>query len=261
MAGRVITVTSGKGGVGKSTTTANLAMGLALAGSSVICIDGDVGLRNLDVILGLENRIVYDITHVIDGRCKLRQALVRDRRCAELHLLPAAQTRDKSAVSPEAMVWIAQQAAELVDYVLIDCPAGIEQGFWYSVAPADELIVVTNPELPAVRDADRVIGLLESDGHKNVRLIINRMRSGARGQDQLDRVTIVEMLGVDLLGVVPEDSGVTASSNRGEPVVLDPKSAAGQSFRAIARRLRGEDAPEAAPQALPLWKRLFARSR
>ncbi len=132
MAGRVITVTSGKGGVGKSTTTANLAMGLALAGSSVICIDGDVGLRNLDVILGLENRIVYDITHVIDGRCKLRQALVRDRRCAELHLLPAAQTRDKSAVSPEAMVWIAQQAAELVDYVLIDCPAGIEQGFWYS---------------------------------------------------------------------------------------------------------------------------------
>ncbi len=259
MAGKVITVTSGKGGVGKSTTTANLAMGLAMLGAQVICIDGDVGLRNLDVILGLENRIVYDITHVIDGRCKLRQALVRDKRFAELHLLPAAQTRDKSAVSPEAMVWIARQAAEQAEYVLIDCPAGIEHGFWYSVAPADILIVVTNPELPAVRDADRVIGLLESNGHKDTRLIINRVRSGMRAREQLDRATIVEMLDVPLLGMIPEDEGVTASSNRGEPVVLDPRSAAGQGFRAIARRLHSEE--HAAPvEPLPFWKRLFSRS-
>ena len=157
MSATVVTVTSGKGGVGKTTTTANLAVALAAGGQKVVCIDGDIGLRNLDVILGLENRIVYDLVDVVEGRCRLKQAMIRDKRLQELYLIPAAQTRDKNAVSPSDMVRLTDELREEFDWVLIDSPAGIERGFRNSIAPADNVLVVTNPEVSAVRDADRIL--------------------------------------------------------------------------------------------------------
>ena len=244
MAAKVITVTSGKGGVGKTTTTANLAVALAMDGSKVVCIDGDIGLRNLDVVLGLENRIVYDLVDVIEGRCRVRQAMIRDKRLPELFLIPAAQTRDKSAVSPSDMVRLCNELRNECDYILIDSPAGIERGFRNALAPADMVLVVTNPEVSAVRDADRIIGLIEAEEKGPARLIINRMNPAlVRRGDMLSSEDVLELLAVELIGVVPEDESVVVSTNRGQPVVLDGKTRAGLAFKDIARRLTGEKVP------------------
>lgn len=244
MSATVVTVTSGKGGVGKTTTTANLAVALAAGGQKVVCIDGDIGLRNLDVILGLENRIVYDLVDVVEGRCRLKQAMIRDKRMQELYLIPAAQTRDKNAVSPSDMVRLTDDLREEFDWILIDSPAGIERGFRNSVAPADTVLVVTNPEVSAVRDADRIIGLIESEEKGPAKLILNRLNNEmVKRGDMLAPDDVLELLAVELIGIVPEDDHVIVSSNRGQPVVLDPKTRAGTAFLNIARRLKGEDVP------------------
>jgi len=244
MAATVLTVTSGKGGVGKTTTTANLAVALASSGKKVICIDGDIGLRNLDVILGLENRIVYDLVDVVEGRCRLRQAMIRDKRLPELYLIPAAQTRDKNAVSPSDMVRLTDDLRAEFDWILIDSPAGIERGFRNAIAPADSALVVTNPEVSAVRDADRIIGLIEAEEKGPARLILNRLNMEmVRRGDMLSAEDVVELLAIQLIGIVPEDEGVTVSANRGQPVALDGKTRAGQAYKNIARRLNGENVP------------------
>jgi len=244
MAGKVITVTSGKGGVGKTTATANLGAALATTGQRVVCVDADIGLRNLDVVLGLENRIVYDLVDVIEGRCRLRQAMIRDKRLPELYLIPAAQTRDKSAVSPSDMVRLCEDLRSEADWILIDSPAGIERGFRNAVAPADVVIVITNPEVSAVRDADRIIGLVEAEEKGPARLIINRIKPEmVKRGDMLTVNDVLELLAVELVGMVPDDEMVITSTNRGLPVVLDGKSKAGQAFRNIARRLNGESVP------------------
>lgn len=259
MAARVLTVTSGKGGVGKTTITANLGVALAMRGQRVVALDADVGLRNLDVMLGLENRIVYDLVDVIEGRCRLRQAMVRDKRLSELFLLPAAQTRDKSAVRPEDMVRICGSLREQHDFVLIDSPAGIEQGFRYAVAPADEVLIVTNPEVPAVRDADRVIGLVEAEEIGPARLIINRIKPDLvqRGE-MLSIADVVELLAIDLVGIVPEDREVLIAANRGQPLALSSNSSlAGQAFHNIVRRLLGEDVPFLTLRESGVLRRIF----
>ncbi len=242
--GRVITITSGKGGVGKTTATANLGAALAAEGRKVCCIDGDIGLRNLDVVLGLENRIVYDIVDVVEGRCKLRQAMIRDKRLPELYLIPAAQTRDKSALSPSDMIRLTDELRGEVDYIVIDSPAGIERGFRNAIAPADEVVIITNPEVSAVRDADRIIGLIEAEQKGPAKLVINRLNAAmVKRGDMLAPEDVLELLAIELIGLVPEDENVIVSSNSGSPIVLDPKSRAGQAFRNIARRLMGEDVP------------------
>lgn len=244
MAGKVVTVTSGKGGVGKTTATANLGAALAAEGAKVVCVDADIGLRNLDVVLGLENRIVYDIVDVVEGRCRLRQALIRDKRLPELYLIPAAQTRDKSAVSPSDMVRLCNELREEYDWILIDSPAGIERGFRNAIAPADVVLVVTNPEVSAVRDADRIIGLIEAEEKGPAQLVINRIRPGmVRRGEMLSPDDVIELLAVKLIGLIPEDENIVTSTNRGVPVSLNGKSRAGQAFRNIARRLNGEDVP------------------
>jgi len=244
MTATVLTVTSGKGGVGKTTTTANVAVALAASGLKVVCIDADIGLRNLDVVLGLENRIVYDLVDVIEGRCRLRQAMIRDKRLPELFLIPAAQTRDKSAVSPSDMVRLCDDLRPDYDWVLIDSPAGIERGFRNSIAPADIVLVVTNPEVSAVRDADRIIGLIEAEEKGPARLIINRLNpSLVKRGDMLTANDVLELLAIELIGVIPEDENVVISTNRGQPVALDHKTRAGQEFINISRRLRGEKVP------------------
>lgn len=245
MEARVVTITSGKGGVGKTTLSANLGAALAMRGQRVVVIDADVGLRNLDVMLGLENRIVYDLVDVIEERCRLRQALVRHKQLSKLYLLPAAQTRDKSAVQPEDMVRICDELREDYDVMLIDSPAGIEQGFRYAMEPADEILIVTNPEVPAVRDADRVIGLIEAEEKGPARLVINRLKPDMveRGQ-MLNIADVVELLAIELLGVVPEDQSVLIAANRGQPLTLSSNhSRAGHAFHNIARRLLGEQVP------------------
>lgn len=246
-AGRVIVITSGKGGVGKTTTTANVGVALAAMGEKVALIDADIGLRNLDLALGLENQIVYDIVDVVEGRAKLRQAMIKDKRHQNLALLPAAQTRDKSSVTEDQM---RQIVADLQEdgyaYILIDCPAGIEQGFKNATAGASEAIVVTNPEMASVRDADRIIGLLEAQELRNPRLIVNRLRMRmVKNQDMLAVEDVQEVLGnsVKLLGVVPDDEAIITSTNKGEPASLTETSPAGQAYRNIARRLRGEEVP------------------
>lgn len=244
MAGKVVTVTSGKGGVGKTTATANLGAALASEGQKVVCVDADIGLRNLDVVLGLENRIVYDLVDVVEGRCRLRQAMIRDKRLPELFLIPAAQTRDKSAVSPSDMVRLCDELRGEHDWILIDSPAGIERGFRNAIAPADIVLVITNPEVSAVRDADRIIGLIEAEEKGPARLVINRIKSDmVRRGDMLSADDVLELLAVELIGLIPEDENVVTSTNRGTPVALNGKSRAGQAFRNIALRLNGQEVP------------------
>jgi septum site-determining protein MinD len=244
MASQVVTVTSGKGGVGKTTAVANIAVALAADGQKVACIDGDIGLRNLDVVMGLENRIVYDLIDVVEGRCRLRQAMIRDRHFQELYLVPAAQTRDKSAVSPDDMVRLCDELRSEVDWVLLDSPAGIERGFQNAIAPADRTIVITNPEVSAVRDADRVIGLLEAEEKRSVSLLINRLNPAmVKNHDMLSAEDVLDLLAVKLIGIVPEDENVIIATNRGTPIALDERSRAGRAFRNVARRLQGDEVP------------------
>ena len=244
MKGKSIVITSGKGGVGKTTATANLGAGLALRGHKVVVIDTDIGLRNLDVVLGLENRIVYDLVDVVEGRCRLNQAMIRDKTVKELYLIPAAQTRDKSAVQPEQMKELCQQLREEFAYVLIDSPAGIEHGFKNAISAADQAIVVTTPEVSAIRDADRVIGLLEAAELPIPDLVINRLRPGmVRQGDMMDKKDILELLSVRMLGLVPDDEQLIVATNRGVPAVHNPRSWSGEAFRRIAGRIDGHDMP------------------
>ncbi len=255
MTAKVITVTSGKGGVGKTTAVANLATALAMDGKRVVCIDGDIGLRNLDVVMGLENRIVYDLVDVIEGRCKLKQAMIRDKHLQDMYLIPAAQTRDKNAVSPSDMIRICNDLRAETDFVIIDSPAGIERGFRNSIAAADQVLIVTNPEVSAVRDADRVVGILEAEEKGNPSLIINRLNPTlVKNNDMLSAEDVLDLLGIRLIGIVPEDENVIIGSNRGTPIAADGKSRAGQAFRNIAKRLQGVDVPfmDLTPQS-GLW--------
>jgi septum site-determining protein MinD len=244
MAAKVLTVTSGKGGVGKTTATANIGVALAALGQKVVCIDSDIGLRNLDVVLGLENRIVYDLVDVVEGRARLRQAMIKDKRLPELYLIPAAQTRDKTAIAPSDMIKICDELRPEMDWILIDSPAGIERGFRNAIAASDTALIVTNPEVSAVRDADRIIGLLEAEEKGPGKLIINRIKPELveRG-DMLDVPDVLEILAVELLGLIPEDEAVLIATNRGNPAALEAKSRAGQAFRDIAKRLMGEEVP------------------
>jgi septum site-determining protein MinD len=250
MAGKAVTITSGKGGVGKTTATANIGVALAAGGARVVCVDADIGLRNLDVVMGLENRIVYDLVDVVEGRCRLRQAMIKDKRLPELHLLPAAQTRDKTAVSPQDMVRVTDELRAEFDWILIDSPAGIERGFRNAVAPADLVLIVTNPEVSAVRDADRIIGLIEAEEKGPGKLLLNRVKPDlVRRGDMLATDDVLDILAIELLGVIPEDESVLISSNRGLPVALEPRSRAGRAFRDVARRLNGEAVPLQAEEA------------
>ncbi|HCF25648.1 MAG TPA: septum site-determining protein MinD [Cyanobacteria bacterium UBA11049] len=240
---RIIVTTSGKGGVGKTTVTANLGMALARLGRSVALVDADFGLRNLDLLLGLENRIVYTAVEVANGECRLEQALVKDKREPKLVLLPAAQNRNKEAMSPEQMKQLVEDLTKTYDYIIIDSPAGIEMGFKNAIAPAQEALIVTTPEIAAVRDADRVVGLLEAEGVKQIQLIVNRLRPVmVQANDMMSVQDVQELLAIGLIGVVPEDERVIVSTNRGEPLVLaEYPSMAGKAFDNIARRLEGEN--------------------
>lgn len=242
--GEVIVITSGKGGVGKTTTTANLGAGLVMNGKKVVVVDADIGLRNLDVVMGLENRIVYDIVDVVEKVCRLKQGLIKDKRYDGLYLLPAAQTKDKTAVTPQQMQELCADLKEMFDYVLIDCPAGIEQGFQNAIAGADKAIVVTTPEISAVRDADRIIGLLEAKGLHNPKLIINRIRQDmVKRGDMMNIDDMIDILAIELLGVVPDDEAIVISTNKGEPVVGDEKALSGKAYRNISKRILGEEVP------------------
>jgi len=244
MDSRVITITSGKGGVGKTTTTANLGTALAMQGKKVVVVDADIGLRNLDAVLGLENRIVYDLVDVVEGQCRLRQALIKDKRLPDLYLLPAAQTRDKNAVNSVQMEQLCQQLRKEFDFVLIDSPAGIEQGFRNAIVGADEIIIVANPEMASVRDADRIIGLVEAADKPEPRLILNRLRADmVRRGDMMDVADVLEVLGIDLLGIVPEDEMIIITTNKGEPAVYEKRSRAGRAYLNAAQRLLGEEVP------------------
>jgi septum site-determining protein MinD len=243
MDGRAIVITSGKGGVGKTTVTANIGSVLAQNGCKVCMIDADIGLRNLDVVLGLENRIVYHLVDVIAGRCRMKQALIRDKRNENLYLLPASQSDDKNAVEPEQMRQLSQDLKKEFDYILIDCPAGIEQGFRNAVAGANQAVVVTTPEVSAIRDADRIIGLLHAQ-QIETQLIINRLNPElVRRGDMLDQGDVIDILAIELLGIVPEDQGIVISTNRGNPAAFSEEYEASKAFWRIGRRLRGEIVP------------------
>lgn len=244
MSAKVITITSGKGGVGKTTATANLGAALASSGQRVACIDADIGLRNLDVVLGLENRIVYDLVDAVEGRCRLNQAMIKDKHIPDLYLIPSAQTRDKTAVSPSDMIRLCDELRPDLDFILIDSPAGIERGFKNAIAPADQVIVITNPEVSAVRDADRIIGIVEAEEKGSPKLLINRLNPEmVRQNNMLSADDVVDLLAIHLLGIVPEDKNVIISTNKGTPIALDGKSPAGQAYRNIARRIMGEEVP------------------
>ena len=239
----VIVITSGKGGVGKTTSTANIGMGLAQLNKRVVMVDTDIGLRNLDVILGLENRIIYNLVDVIEGTCRLKQALIRDKRYPGLFLLPSAQTRDKTSVSPEQMKKLIDQMRDDFDYIILDCPAGIEQGFQNAVVAADRALIVTTPEVASIRDADRIIGLLEAHQIKKLDLIVNRMRFDMiRFGEMMSLEDIMDILSIDIIGAVPDDENVVVSTNQGEPLV-GKHTMAGQAFKNISLRLLGEDIP------------------
>jgi septum site-determining protein MinD len=264
MTARVITITSGKGGVGKTTGVANLGVSLALEGQRVIVLDADIGLRNLDVIMGLENRIVYDVVDVVEGNCRLQQALIRDKRLPELHLLAAAQTRDKTAVSPDQMAALCDDLRSECDFVLIDSPAGIERGFQNAIAGADEAIIMTTPEVAAVRDADRIVGLIEAAEKGPPSLVINRIKPDmVKRGDMLATEDVIEILAIDLLGIVPEDENIIVAANKGIPIALDGQSGAARSFRNIAQRILGQEVPFMAiatePGLLGRMRRLVGR--
>ena len=256
--GEVIVITSGKGGVGKTTTTANLGSSLAEAGKKVVLVDTDIGLRNLDVVMGLENRIVYDIVDVVEEKCKLRQALIKDKRFEELFLLPAAQTRDKTAINEEQMKELTKKLKEDFDYILIDCPAGIEQGFKNAIAGADRAIVVTTAEISSIRDADRIIGLLERTEIRNPELIVNRLRPNMVKKGEMMEVDdIVDLLSVDLIGVVPDDEYIITQTNKGEPVIKNKKAPSGKAYIEIARRILGENIDVTIPgKKQGLWEKI-----
>lgn len=240
--GTAIVITSGKGGVGKTTTSANIGTGLAMLGYSVVVLDADIGLRNLDVVMGLENRIVYDLVDVVQKNCRIKQALIRDKRHEKLYLLPAAQTKDKTAVKPEQMIELINELKKNHDYIIIDSPAGIEQGFQYSIAGADRAIIVTTPEISAVRDADRVIGILEANELHDPELIINRIRPDmVKRGDMMNTEDILDILAIDLIGVVPDDESIVISTNKGEPAIIDEKAFAGKAYRNIVQRIIGEE--------------------
>lgn len=239
----VIVVTSGKGGVGKTTTTASIGAGLSRLGYKVVLVDTDTGLRNLDVVMGLENRVVYNLVDVIEGNCRLRQALVKDKSNPNLCMMPTAQTRDKSAVTPEQMQKLVKQLKELFDYVILDCPAGIEQGFRSAVAGADRAVVITTPEVSSIRDADRIIGLLEAQEMKQIDLVINRLRTQmVQNGDMMSAEDVVDILAVNLIGVIPDDEQIVIATNQGE-CLIEKDSLAAEAFRNICRRIAGEEVP------------------
>ena len=255
----IIVVTSGKGGVGKTTVTANLGLGLAKMNKKVVVVDTDIGLRNLDVVLGLENRIVYNLIDVIEGSCRMKQALIRDKQCDTLYLLPSAQTKDKTAITPEQMVKLTEDLSEEFDYILIDCPAGIEQGFKNAIAGANRALVVTTAEISAIRDADRIIGLLESSEIKNPELIVNKLKpSMVRRGEMMDVDDIVDLLSIDLIGVVPDDEYIITQTNKGEPVISNKRAPSGKAYLEISRRILGENVEVTIPGR---EKGLFARIR
>ena len=240
--GQVIVITSGKGGVGKTTTAANVSTALANLGHKVVVMDLDIGLKKLDLILGLENRVIYDIVQVIEGECTLKQALVKDKRFPHLYMLPAAQTRNKDDITPEQVKELCDQLKTEFDFIFIDSPAGIEQGFKNAIYAADRALVITNPEVSAVRDADRIIGMLESANFTDIKLVVNRIRPDmVKAGNMLSIEDLVEHLCIDLIGVVPEDRNVVISTNKGEPIILNDASVAGQAFHNIARRITGEE--------------------
>ncbi len=239
----VIVITSGKGGVGKTTTSANIGTGLAMLGMRTALIDTDIGLRNLDVVMGLENRIVYNLVDVVEGNCRMKQALIRDKRYPNLYLLPSAQTRDKSAVNPEQMIKLTEDLKDDFDYILLDCPAGIEQGFRNAIAGADRALVVTTPEVSAIRDADRIIGLLEARDMGQVQLIVNRVRTDmVRRGDMMSVDDVMDILAIPLLGAIPDDEAIVVSTNQGEPLA-GTDTPSGQAYLDICKRLLGEDIP------------------
>ncbi len=239
----VIVITSGKGGVGKTTTTANVGTGLAKLNKKVVLIDTDIGLRNLDVVMGLENRIVYNLVDVVEGNCRIKQALIKDKRYPNLHLLPSAQTRDKSAVTPEQMKKLTDELKEEFDYIILDCPAGIEQGFKNAIAGADRAIIVTTPEVSAIRDADRIIGLLEANELKQTDLVVNRLRMDmVKRGDMMSIEDVVDILAINLIGAVPDDENIVVATNQGEPLV-GSDSLAGKAYMNICHRIIGEEVP------------------
>lgn len=239
----VIVITSGKGGVGKTTTSANVGTGLAMLGEKVVLIDTDIGLRNLDVVMGLENRIVYNLVDVVEGNCRMKQALIKDKRYPNLFLLPSAQTKDKSAVTPGQMQKLVDDLREEFDYVLLDCPAGIEQGFKNAIAGADRAIVVTTPEVSAIRDADRIAGLLEAGDITKIDLVVNRIRMDmVRRGDMMSIEDVTDILGIPILGAIPDDEEIVISTNQGEPLV-GMNSFAGQAYLNICKRVLGQEVP------------------
>ena len=239
----VIVITSGKGGVGKTTSTANIGTGLAKLGKSVVMIDTDIGLRNLDVVMGLENRIVYNLVDVVEGNCRMKQALIKDKRYSNLCLLPSAQTRDKTAVNPEQMKKLIEELRPEFDYILLDCPAGIEQGFKNAIAAADRALIVTTPEVSAIRDADRIIGLLEANDIHRINLIVNRLRMDmVKRGDMMSIEDVIDILAIDLLGAVPDGEHIVVATNQGEPLAGD-SSLAGTAYMNICKRILGEEVP------------------